>query len=109
MVTDKGRIEVLAIGDRAWREIALDPGWERLQTVAWAADGKSLYVTGRLPDSFALIQVTLAGKVTSLLHYGHRQFLSYPLPSPNGKYLALQAETWESNVWLIENAGLERR
>jgi len=109
LARDKGRIEVLSIGDRAWREIALEPGWERLQTAAWASDGKSFYATCWLPDSFALIHVTLAGKVTSLLHYGHRQFLSYPLPSPNGKYLAFQAETSDSNVWLIENAGLERR
>jgi Tol biopolymer transport system component len=107
--TDKGRIEVLSIGDRTWREIAVEPGWERLQTVAWTSDGRSFYATCWLPDSFALIHVTQAGKVTSLLHYGHRQFLGYPLPSPNGKYLAFQAETWDSNVWLMENAGLERK
>jgi len=37
------------------------------------------------------------------LQNGHRQWLENPLPSPDGKYLAFQGQTWDSNVWLIDN------
>jgi hypothetical protein len=59
-------------------------------------------VTSNLPDGINLLQVTLNGKVVPLLHYNHNQFMVSPLPSPDGKYLAFQAQTWGSNVWMLE-------
>jgi hypothetical protein len=55
-----------------------------------------------LPDSFDLLHVTLAGKVKLLVRNRHRQWMVNPLPSPDGKYLAFQAQTWDSNVWMLE-------
>ena len=57
-----------------------------------------------LPDSFDLIYVSVTGKVARLLHNGRRQAISYPMPSPNGKYLAFDAETWDSNLWMLDNS-----
>jgi Tol biopolymer transport system component len=102
-VTNNGRIEVLSVRDRTWQEISLEPGWERLISIAWAADGNRFFVTCWRPDSFDLVYVNLTGKVTRLFQNGHRQWLINPLPSPNGKYLAFEAETWDSNIWMIEN------
>ena len=62
---------------------------------------------GTRPDSFNLVCTTCAGKVKPLLRNGHRQWMINPLPSPDGKYLAFQAQTWDSNVWMLEN--LEER
>ena len=99
----KGRIEVLTFSDRAWHEVSAESGWGDLTSVAWAADGKGFFVASWLPDSFNLLHVTLTGKVKPLLRNAHRQWMDSPLPSPDGKYLAFQAQTWDSNVWMLEN------
>jgi serine/threonine protein kinase/Tol biopolymer transport system component len=109
LVNEKGRIEVLSLRDRVWNEILLDPGWEHLQSIAWASDGKSFFVTCLQPDSYNLIHVTATGRVKSLINNGLRQFLTSPLPSPDGKYLAFETESWDKSVWLLENAGLDRK
>jgi Tol biopolymer transport system component len=98
----QGRIEVLTLSERAWHEVSGEPGWGDFQSIAWAADGNGFFVTSWLPESFNLLYVTLDGKVKPLLRNGHRQFMYQPLPSPDGKYLGFQAQTWDSNVWLLE-------
>lgn len=101
--TYRGRIEVLTFRCRAWHEVSLEPGWGDLQSIAWTADGKGFFVTSYLPDSLNLLHVTLSGKVKRLLRNAHQQAMIRPLPSPDGKYLAFQAETWDRNVWMLEN------
>jgi Tol biopolymer transport system component len=98
----KGRIEVLTLSDHAWHEVSPEPGWGELQSIAWAADGRNFFVTSLLPDSSSLLHVTLNGKVEPLLRNGHRQWMNNPLPSSDGKFLAFQAQTWDSNVWMLE-------
>jgi eukaryotic-like serine/threonine-protein kinase len=98
-----GQIELLTVTDRAWHELHVDPAWGHLQSIAWAADGRGFFVTSWLPDSFNLLQVSVAGRVKPLLRNAHRQWVHNPLPSPDGKYLAFGAETWDSNVWLLES------
>src|SRR5262249_33604730 len=95
----KGRIDVLTFSDRAWHEVPVEPAWGLLQSIAWAAAGNGFFVTSNLPDSKNLLHITLNGKVQPLLHYDRRQWMINPMPSPNGKYLAFQATTWDSNVW----------
>ena len=56
-----------------------------------------------LPESFDLISVTLSGKVQPLLNNAHKQWMARPMASPDGKHLAFQAQTWDSNVWMIAN------
>jgi serine/threonine protein kinase/Tol biopolymer transport system component len=104
-VTKNGQIEITSLGERIWHEIPLPSPWRQLQTVAWAADGKSLFVTCWLPDSSDLLHVGLNGKIRRLLHNGHSQWqtVSNPLPSPDGRYLAFQSQAWDSNVWMLEN------
>jgi serine/threonine protein kinase len=41
--------------------------------------------------------------VKPLIRNGHRQAMGNPLPSPDGKYLAFQAQTWDSKVWMLED------
>jgi len=45
----------------------------------------------------------MSGTVQTLIKKGKAQLLYQPVPSPDGKYLAYEAHTWESNVWVIEN------
>ncbi len=88
----EGRIEVLTLSDGSWHEVAREPGGRHLQSIAWAADGKSFFATAYAPNSYNLLHVTLAGNVRSLLHNDARQWLVSPLPSPDGKYLAFRAQ-----------------
>jgi Tol biopolymer transport system component len=101
--TNDGRIRILSVRDRTWSEISVDPRWQQLLTIAWAADGDGFFATCRPPNSNDLIYITRAGGVTQLLHGGHGQWMTNPLPSPDGKYLAFRGETWDSNVWTFEN------
>lgn len=101
--TNDGRIRILSLRNKTWSEISLDMGCRQIFTTAWASDADGFFATCRLPNSNDLIYVTPAGAVTRLLHGGHRQWLINPLPSPDGKHLAFEAETWDSNVWTIEN------
>jgi hypothetical protein len=98
----KGRIEVLTLSDRAWHEVSVEPGWGDFQSIAWAASRNGVFITSWLPDSFNLLHVTFDGKVNPLQRNGHRQWMSDPLPSPDGKFLAFRAQTWDNNVWMLE-------
>jgi len=99
----EGRIEVLTLSDGVWNEIPVGAAGGLLQKIGWAADGKGFFVTAWFPDSFSLLHVTTAGKIESLLHNGHTQWICCPVPSPDGKYLAFRALTFDSNVWMIDD------
>jgi hypothetical protein len=50
-----------------------------------------------------LLHVTTAGKVSVLSHNDRAQWPAWPVPSPDGKYLAFQAQTYDFNAWMMEN------
>jgi eukaryotic-like serine/threonine-protein kinase len=99
----QGRVEVLSFPDRAWHEVPVEPGWGIFQSIAWTADGEGFYVTSVLPGSFGLLHISLTGKVSPLFRNSGLQWMWGPVPSPDGKYLAFQAQTVDRNVWMLEN------
>lgn len=99
----KDRIDILDLSTRAWHTINVQPSWGDFQSVAWDAKGQGFFLTTVLPQSFNLIHVGFNSKVQLLLTNAHRQWFFQPLPSPNGRYLAFQAQTFDSNVWLLQN------
>jgi DNA-binding winged helix-turn-helix (wHTH) protein/Tol biopolymer transport system component len=99
-----GRIEILTLLDGAWHEVYLKTEEARLTSIAWAVDGKSFFVTGffvAAGNPYGVLHVALDGR--SLFSTGSRQWVIEPRPSPDGKYLAFAALTYDSNVWVIEN------
>jgi eukaryotic-like serine/threonine-protein kinase len=100
--SNKDRVEIFTLSNHAWHEVSVEPGWGDLQSVAWAADAKGFFLTTYLPESFNLVHVTMSGKSQLLLNYARRQWMTRPLPSPDGKYLAFQTQTPDSNIWLLE-------
>ena len=84
------------------RDIKVPGDW-LLQSVGWSADGRSFFVTNWTPTGFVLGQVDLAGHAHVLLNKGTEQWMNGPIASPDGRYLAFTAQTWDSNVWLLEN------
>lgn len=108
-------VKVLSLSDGTWQEIQAEPAdhtssaTNREKTgfcqIAWAADGKSFFVTAKTGDSFNLLHVSNDGKTQPLLvtESFQNQFLSGLVPSPDGKYLAFSAQIWDGNVWTIDN------
>ncbi|MGC9946000.1 MAG: hypothetical protein ABSF64_06475 [Bryobacteraceae bacterium] len=103
---DGSRVAVLGSGDDililangAWHEVPVAARWQA-DYIAWTADGDGFFVTSFTLD---LLHVTTAGKVTVLSHNDRAQWPAWPVPSPDGKYLAFQAQTYDFNAWMIEN------
>jgi Tol biopolymer transport system component len=96
----RARIRLLPLAGQAPREISAD-GWVFLESVAWAADGKSLFATSYAPDGSSLLHVSLDGNVRVI--HKVRFFIENPVPSPDGRYLAFGDITPEGNIWLIDN------
>ena len=72
-------------------------------SITWAADGRSLLVTGKTPEGeSALLKVTLDGRSSVLLHSRNSE-ISGAIPSPDGRSLAIAESSVYNNVWQIEN------
>ena len=97
-----GRVEVLTFSDGSWHEIAPERSLGLPMTIAWAADGKGLFVTCGINDSVDLQSVTLTGKVQPLLHKSPIHGKASALP-PDGKCLAYEGSTMDGNIWMLEN------
>jgi eukaryotic-like serine/threonine-protein kinase len=99
----QNQIKILTVRTRTWRELNTHPDGGLFETVAWQADGKGFFVSAWAPSAFNLIHVALSGEADMLLTNAHRQWLANPVASPDGKHLAFQAQTWDNNVWLLQN------
>jgi hypothetical protein len=102
-VNHYGRIEVLTFSDTAWHEISPKPPVGLPLSIAWAGDGKAFFLTSWKNDSINLLHITAAGQVEPLMRNGYRQGVGRLLPSPDGKHLAYQGSTSDSNVWTIDD------
>jgi len=94
-------ITVLKLDDQRERKLPMT-GWSRLSSLAWSADGRSLFVTTSRPEGSDLLRVSLDGKVTPLRAGEAGRWFINPRPSPDGRRLAYAVRTTDSNVWLIE-------
>jgi hypothetical protein len=95
-------ILIISVADGSLKTLLLDSSTGRPQSIFWAADGMGFFLTCRAPDSFNLVHITLFNKVHTLLRTDRKQFIINPLPSPDGKYLAFEGQTWDSNLWIIQ-------
>jgi Tol biopolymer transport system component/DNA-binding winged helix-turn-helix (wHTH) protein len=78
-------------------------GRNELDSITWAADGKSFLVAGKTPEGVsALLRITLDGKASVLLRSTTTEILG-AIPSPDGRSLALAEKSVYNNVWQIEN------
>jgi hypothetical protein len=100
-----GKIELLRLADGTWREFSPKLGDQALYQLTWTIDGKGFFVVSIARGSPGVLHITLAGQVQHLLHYESYQnrLLGGPLASPDSKHLAFQTQTWDSNVWMIDN------
>ena len=77
-------------------------GWDELDSLEWAVDGKSLLVTWHRGPETALLNVRLDGTVSVLFRSATLEIVGV-IPSPDGHSLAIAANSTSRNVWQIEN------
>jgi Tol biopolymer transport system component len=98
----EGRIRLIPVAGGEAREVIVK-GWFALGSIAWAADGKSMFVCV-VGNPVTLLYVDLEGRAQILWQQRRRaDFWTWCVPSPDGRYLAIAGRTVDSNVWMLEN------
>ncbi|HTS59600.1 MAG TPA: hypothetical protein VMH03_18805 [Terriglobales bacterium] len=92
----KSEINLVSVDGSTPQKISAMP-WTELTTVAWAADGRSLFLASFSSRGTAIVHLDFAG---------HTKLLIKPIwhiltlePSPGGKYLAFGPVISNSNAW----------
>ena len=97
----EGRIRLVSFKGEQENDIVVK-GWAGINSIDWAADGKSLFVSSQSPTSSTLLRVDLEGHATPLWDQ-RGAWKTYAIAAPNGRELAILGMTSGSNVWMIEN------
>jgi Tol biopolymer transport system component len=99
------RIQIRSLAGGASHEINIGKRVPPL-AIRWSGDGKGWYVTtwstsvGPGPKARILLKVDPTGKSQQPIQ-GSRW--SDPIPSPDGRHVAMMGEVLTSNVWMLEN------
>ena len=96
-----GHIRILPLDGSAARDVQAKGGGA-LNSLNWAADGKSFFASSQSPQGAKLFHIDLEGNA-QVLWEQKSGFKAWGVPSPDGKSLAILGQTFESNVWMIEN------
>jgi Tol biopolymer transport system component len=99
--TLEGRMRLLSLKGEPERDIVVK-GWAGFNSVDWAADGKSFFVSSQSPTSSTLLRVDLDGHAIPLWDQ-RGAWRTWAIAAPNGRELAIQGMTSGSNIWMIEN------
>ncbi len=96
-------IRLLSLSGGSDREIAVK-GWPNVTGLDWSPDGKGLYCGSvSTQGNGVLLYVDLAGNARVLWQgKGAAGGLLWAIPSPDGRYLAIEAPVRHSSVWMIE-------
>lgn len=95
-------VRIIDLRTAAKRDVPV-PGTWNLQSVGWSSDGKAVFATAWTPKAYLLARVDLSGQTQILKSGGLSQWMNGIQASPDGRYLAFAAQTWDSNVWLLQN------
>jgi len=97
----EGRIRFLSLTRRTIADL-LVPGWSRFSAIAWAPDGKGLFVTSIHANAERIVYVDLQGRAYPLWEHPG-PYIVRGVSSPDGRYLALVSFDSDNNAWMIEN------
>jgi len=97
----EGRFRLLSLQGEAERDVVVQ-GWAGFNSVDWAADGKSLFISSESPTSVTLLHVDLRGHATPLWKQ-RGAWRTCAIAAPDGRNVAMPFETNDGNVWMIEN------
>ncbi|MFL6352367.1 MAG: LpqB family beta-propeller domain-containing protein [Bryobacteraceae bacterium] len=95
-------IRIFSVGGE-WKQDIAVPGWTEIYGLDWAADALSFWACARNTKArSALLNVGLDGRVRTMLSNPNLN-LEWAIPSPDGRHVAITADSNSSNVWLMEN------
>jgi eukaryotic-like serine/threonine-protein kinase len=97
----EGRITILSLVGQATQQITVN-SWRDFDNVAWAANGKSLFVSTRAQRGSVLLNVDLKGNAR-VLWTNTGGLGTLPVPSPDGRHVALFGWVVNTNMWMMEN------
>jgi hypothetical protein len=96
-----GAIHILSLRGKVPQQVKVK-GWNRLDSVAWAADGMGLFVSTHVQLGSVLLHVDLRGN-SQVLWKEEGGLGTCAVPSPDGRHLAISSWTLDSNIWMMEN------
>jgi Tol biopolymer transport system component len=96
-------IRVLSLSGGPDRDITVK-GWPTLSFLGleWSADGKGFYCGSVSYHGRTVLYVDLKGNARVLWQSSGMGGYVWGIPSPDGRYLAIQGEASNSNVWMVE-------
>jgi serine/threonine protein kinase/Tol biopolymer transport system component len=77
-------------------------GYTNLDSLDWAPDSKSVFVGTWGPSGATLLHIDLNGSVQPVWRQP-QPAETWGIPSPDGRHLAMIAESADANVWMIDN------
>ena len=95
------QISVLELRNSAELNIPL-PATSNVNSLSWASEGNAFFAAVEDPG-YKIIRIQLNGKSTAILDRGRNQWIGVPIPSPDGRHLAFTQQTFDDNVWMLEN------
>jgi len=97
-----GAIRLLSLKDGKTWDLRYKGAWPLFE-VNWAVDGKSLFAGGEAAGGrFAeLLRIDLHGNVQPLWRTAYP--VTWAIPSPDGRHLAIEGGTQDRNSWMLEN------
>jgi serine/threonine protein kinase len=99
----EAHIRLISLSSASYREITVKD-WPNLVSLDWSPNGKGLYAGFVSPQASTLLYIDLRGNTQVLWQYkggGPGHFI-WSVPSPDGRYLAIQGLITNSNVWMAE-------
>ena len=96
------KITFVTLNDNRRREVELK---ELLSMgMDWTADSKSVLATGWAANGASVVLAVEPEENRRVLLEGERaEPYGWAIPSPDGRYLALEVVSRENNVWMVEN------
>jgi Tol biopolymer transport system component len=96
----EGRVAFLNLATHTLRHVVVK-GWKLMSNLDWAPDGKGFFTCGIRAQGSVLLYVDLNGKTQPIWEYSGDYL--WGLLSPNGRHLAMGAQTRKNNMWVMEN------
>ena len=95
------KIRFLSLSGGSDREITVTRGWANMTNLDWSVDENALYCGSQSSRSSTLLYVDLKGNARVLWQYRSGGGLA-GIPSPDGRYIAINTPVTSSNVWMVE-------
>jgi serine/threonine protein kinase len=76
--------------------------WPSISNLDWSSNGKGFYCGSMSPQGGTLLYVDLKGNARALWQYKGAVPQIWGIASPDGHYVAILAEFFNSNAWMLE-------